>query len=97
MQVETRTKTRVAKDGPEVVLSITLIPRGSGNRAAVRRLAAAARVSDLAPHIKRLTVGATRLTIYFRASVQLMAAVVEFTKNAEKSADCEGQLPLFSV
>jgi PHD/YefM family antitoxin component YafN of YafNO toxin-antitoxin module len=96
-RVETRTKTRISPEGRAVVLMITLLPRGSGNRAAVRRLAAAAAASAMAPHIKRVVCGSTRLTLYLRASLGLMAAVLEVTKNAEKNRDCERQMPLFSV
>src|SRR4051794_24073114 len=98
MQVETRTKMRVSPTGPELILYITLLPRGSGNRAAVRRLGAAARRSEMAPHIKRMVCGATRLTIYLRSSLALMKTIMTWTdQELGKSKDVPGQMPLFGA
>lgn len=95
MQVDVRTKMRVSKTGPEVVFSITLLPRGSGNRAAVKRLGETAKKSAMGPHIKRMVCGSTRLTLYLRSSLALMKTIMEWTDEQVKIQDVPGQMSLF--
>lgn len=94
MQVELKTRTRITRDGePELILSWTILPRGSGNRRKVRELAAAVRQhQSIATHITKMTTGSTRLTIHFRASLELMRA---FWTIDQEARDVPGQLPLF--
>lgn len=94
MQIETRTILKPA-DGV-LVLSLTIHPRGSGNRAAVKRLAEAAKKSEIGPHIVRVICGSTRLTLHLKASISLMRAVNEISSRAASNRDVPGQLPLFA-
>ena len=98
MQVETKVRSRVNKLGEgEIILDITLLPRGSGNRSKVRKLGAEFRRNEtIRPHIKKVTCGATRLTVTMRASLGLAQAVMEIADRAKQTRDVDGQLPLFA-
>jgi len=98
VQVEVKTKAYVTRDGqPRVVMTLDLVPRGSGNRANARRIAAAARGHRImGPHITRVVVGASRVVLHMRASLGLLAAVNEVAREVEASRDVPGQLPLFA-
>lgn len=97
MQIEVKTKARITKSGdPEVVLTMTILPRGSGNRGTVRRLGQVAKNhAIMGPYVKRVICGSSRLTLHLRAGLGLMKAVLEITREVEGSRDVPGQLPLF--
>jgi hypothetical protein len=98
VQIEVKTKARLTRSGePEVVLTMTLLPRGSGNRGHVRRLGQVAKNHPImGPYVKRVICGSSRLTLHLRAGLGLMKAVLEITSEVEGKRDIPGQLPLFS-
>ena len=99
MQVEVKTISRVTRSGePELVMTFAFLPRGSGNRGNVRRFAKGLRSNPhMAPHIKRVVLGSSKVTVHFRASLALMKAVNDLTAEHEKTRDVPGQLPLFAT
>lgn len=99
MQIETKVRSRVSKKGePEVVLDVIFLPRGSGNRAKVRRLGEEFRKHEVVgPYVKRVVCGATRLTVSMRAGFGLMGAIMELSRQAKEKQDVPGQLPLFGA
>jgi hypothetical protein len=91
MQVEVTTKLKPGV----LVLDIALVPRGSGNRNAARRLAEGFRTNGkLAPHVLKVTAGTSRVLVHLRVSLELMRIVAEWPK---VEGDVPGQLPLFGV
>jgi hypothetical protein len=96
MQIETSTKTRINRDGEgEFWLTIRILPRGSGNRSKVRRLAAQAkRDPDMAPWIIRVVEGASSLSIVMKPGLGLIDAL---NRVSERTRDVPGQLPLFAT
>ncbi len=98
--MQTEVKTRIKKlrgGGTEVVMDLLLLPRGSGNRPMAKRLAAAFKAHPvLAPHVRSVKAGASKVTIHLTPSVALMKAIFEITENASRP-DVPGQLPLFGV
>src|SRR4051794_16083183 len=103
MQAQVTTKfkhlTSGVKGKAELVLDVALIPRGSGNRAAARRLAAQFKAeARLKPHLKRVVAGSSRVTIHFRLSGDLILALEEMKREHRermKAQDVPGQLSLF--
>lgn len=97
MQIETTTKSRLNRKGEaEMWLSITVLPRGSGNRSKVARLAAAARRDpDMSPWILRVIEGSSRLVVVLKPGWGLMAAINRMSERT-KQTDVPGQLPLFA-
>lgn len=95
MQIEVKTRSRLDDEGrPELILTWTWMPRGSGNRHRVQAVAEHLRKHpDFAPHILRLVVGSTRLVIHFRASMKL-AQIFWKMKPPAAIEDVPGQLPL---
>lgn len=96
-QVEVRTRT-VLKKGkdPEVLMAVNLLPRGSGNRTRARVLAKGFKDHPvLGPHILRISVGASRVNVYFRPSLQLWAEMSKMALAKSESQDVPGQLALF--
>jgi hypothetical protein len=80
----------------EILLEILLVPRGSGNRKWAVALGKAARVNpELAPHIRRVRVGSSKLWITLKPSASLMSSMMSWNKRRADSADVPGQLPLF--
>ena len=99
-QIEVRTRTRTTtRGGAEMVLQIILTPRGSGNRKLALGLAAAARKSELGPHIKRIRTGYSSVWIVLRPSLKLAKALFDIQARSLEAAssDVEGQIPLFGV
>jgi hypothetical protein len=91
MQVEVTTKLKPGI----LVLDIALVPRGSGNRNAARRLANEFRENEhLSPHVVKVTHGTSRVLVHLRSSVELMRIVAEWPR---PEPDVPGQLPLFGV
>ena len=96
MQFQATTKTRLNRKGePELWLSIHLLPRGSGNKSKVRRLAAQARRDpDMATWIIRVVEGSSSLVIVFKAGMGLIDVL---NRVSERTRDVPGQLPLFAT
>lgn len=95
MQIQTTTKSRLNRKGePEVWMSISILPRGSGNRNKVRRLAEAARRDpDMGPWILRVVEGSSKLVIILKPGMGLIGAL---NRVSQRNRDVEGQMPLFS-
>lgn len=94
MQVETKTRIKLARDGtPVVILDMLLLPRGSGNRNAARRLADAFRRDvRFKDHIRKISCGASRVTVHCRSSKAFLKMVLEMT---DEPKDVPGQLAMF--
>jgi hypothetical protein len=93
-RIETRTRIYVSKKGvPVVVLDILLLPRGSGNRAMAKALAAKARASTLGPHLLKVVTGASRVTLHMRSSLEFVRVIAEWP-GREGDTDVPGQLLL---
>src|SRR5689334_14523532 len=93
-QVEVKTRTRHdGRGGPEIIMQIILTPRGSGNRKLAQGLAAAARKSVLAPHIKRVRAGYSSAWVVMKPSAKLALDLLAW--KASTPQDVEGQMPLF--
>jgi hypothetical protein len=95
MKIQTSTKARVNRQGePEIWLTISLLPRGSGNRSKVAKLAEAARRDpDMSPWILRVVEGSSRLVVVLKPGFGLVGAL---NRVSERNRDVEGQLPLFA-
>jgi hypothetical protein len=98
-QIEVRTRMRpTARTGPELVMEMLLVPRGSGNRRFAQDLARAARQHPkLKPHIKRVRAGTSKVLVVFRPSMALTKIIFEWNRERIESetVDVEGQIPLF--
>jgi hypothetical protein len=108
-QIEVRTRTYVPKNtktkkrgrgewqDAELLLEIILTPRGSGNRKFAVGLAKAAKASpQLAPHIRRVKAGSSKVWIYLTPSFGLMKTIALWQSGvAQANEDVPGQLPLF--
>jgi hypothetical protein len=104
VQAQVTTKFRHLTSGvkgkPELILDVALIPRGSGNRAAARRLAKQFREEGrLKSHLKRVVAGSSRVTVHLRLSVDLLEALDEMKREHRErvTQDVPGQLSLFGV
>lgn len=99
MQIETKTRTRVNKQGErEVIMEIGLLPRGSGNRNKARGIAAwYANHPELKPHILSIKAGTSKVTVHFRPSLELMKLMMEYAQRQAMAKDVEGQMALFGV
>ena len=96
MQVEVKTQLKIQRDGtPLVILSVILLPRGSGNRNRARRLADAFRNHPrMKPHIREVICGASRVTVHMRSSLSLLREINALA-GAARAGDVPGQLALF--
>ena len=93
MRVEVTTKFKFSEG--IVIIDVALVPRGSGNRAAARRLAQSFRNHDrLKPHIVKVTCGSSRVLVHFRSSLELMSIIREIRLDREIQ-DVPGQLQMF--
>jgi hypothetical protein len=99
MEIEVKTRSRVTRLGvPEIIVQCTFLPRGSGNRYKARRLAELyKRSEELKPHIRRIVVGTSAVTVHMRASLSLMSAMDEFLARAREPKDVPGQLKMFGA
>lgn len=96
MQIKVTTRMRLKEEG--VVVDMILLPRGSGNRNAARRLRESfERNEQLRPHLLRVVSGTSRVTLHLKASVELMRVISEMRTAAEQARDVPGQLKLFQV
>lgn len=94
MQIEVATKLRL-KDNT-VIIDVKLLPRGSGNRNAARRLGESFRRNPhLKDHIKKIVIGTSRVTIHLISSVKLLAEIQRMIADNVAQRDDPGQLPLF--
>jgi hypothetical protein len=94
MQAEVTTKFKMTEG--VMVLDIKLVPRGSGNRAAAQRLGRGVRSHpDLGPHIKRVVVGTSRVTVHFLVTLEFLKIVRDL--KLEENRDVPGQLALFGL
>lgn len=93
MQIEVSTRGRLTrKNEPEIIVKMKILPRGGANRAKARRLGEQLRnMPELVDHLKRVVVGSSSVTIYFRASFDLAHVLANF-KPEKNDPD---QLPLF--
>lgn len=74
----TRLRDLTGKRDPVVVMTLTIVPRGSGNRQNVERLARAFKGHKiLGPHITRVIKGSTRLDLHIRPGMASAAAWLE--------------------
>ena len=91
MQVEVTTRFKPAEN--LVILDMALTPRGSGNRAAARRLAQSFRNhAELKPHIHHVTCGSSRVIVTLVNSLALMKIIATIKRG---TVDVPGQLALF--
>jgi len=80
----------------ELVIEIGLLPRGSGNRNLARSIANAAKHhAKLAPHVKRVRAGSSKVWVILRPSAALMRIMMEWHQDRLDEVDAPGQLPLF--
>lgn len=99
MQIEVKTRLKIARDGtPVVIMDVLLLPRGSGNRNRARRLGEAFRQHPkIKKHIRKIVVGASRITVHMRSSIALMRDINQISPELEATQDVEGQLKLFGA
>lgn len=96
-EVKVKTESIIRRGKASVLLRITLLPRGGGNRNRVRRLADQLREYPyLAPHITSIRLGASSLLVYLRPSTQLLIDMAEMEQEKRANRDAPGQLPLFA-
>lgn len=82
---------------PELIISMNLTPRGSGNRNKARQLANHLRTdTDLGPFIGKITTGASRVVLHLPITVEMNEAVERYlTRQKDQEVhDVPGQLPL---
>jgi hypothetical protein len=92
-------KTRIRSDGrhgPELILDLLLVPRGSGNRAFAAALAKTIRKHPkLSPHVRQVKAGSSRVMVSLTPSVGLMKTIALWSSSVQADEDVPGQLPLF--
>ena len=95
MQMDVRTRVQTTKrHGVEIVMTVALLPRGSGNRGKAARLAKQFKTDPvLGSHVLSAVAGASKVTVRLRPSLAL--AVIIATWPNKK--DVPGQLPLPGV
>ena len=95
-EVSTRFKLNERLRCGVFIFDIKLTPRGSGNRAAARRLAQQFRTHEkMKPHIVKVVCGTSRVTVHFINSLELMNLFRELrAEELERRAD-RSQLKLF--
>jgi hypothetical protein len=85
------------KRDPVIVVTMTMLPRGSGNRNKIRRLADAFKRDEiLAPHIAKIVVGTTSLHLHLPPTFACWSAINERLAVARDAAAAEvpGQMTL---
>ena len=97
VKIEVKTRSKIDEAGEvEMHLAFIYHPRGSGHRRRVREMAAYIRSRpELAPWLKRMIVGTSRLTMVFRPGFGLVKAL-DAVAAAGRTGDVPGQLPLFA-
>lgn len=95
--VDVKTQMRVAKDGVgEVIMRVTFLPRGSGNRYKARKLAEAfTKDKRMGPYVRKVQAGTTSVVVHVQACLGMMEAVNEISAEYRAAKDAEGQLALF--
>lgn len=98
-KIEMRMRVKNVFDKPEIIMDFILLPRGSGNRNKARRLGEVIRnhefIGKSSGHLRKVVVGATRVTAHFYATLAFRRAMKEMEKRAEEQRDVDGQLGLF--
>src|SRR5438309_3377044 len=90
-EVRTQLK-RDSKGTWVVVVDIIFVPRGSGNRNHARRLGEEFRSNaKLGPHVLKVVVGASKVRVYMRPSMDLMKVIAQWPTPVE---DVPGQMLL---
>ena len=91
----------LATKSPELVITINILPRGSGNRNKARELAEyMRRDSNLGPHIGKIVAGASRVTAHLPITRDMQKAIDAFLAERKQQQqedqlhDLPGQLPL---
>lgn len=83
-------------EDPTFILRINVLPRGSGNRNVVKRLAREARAeARLSPHILKMVEGASSLILHLRPSISLASAIMEISAEVKRAKADKDQLGLF--
>lgn len=96
LELRVRAVGGIGRRAPEVVVSLAIVPRGSGNRYKARRLADAfASDERMKRHLKRVVCGASRVTLHLRPSLALMEDINAICSEAKSSRDVRGQLVMF--
>ena len=98
-RVEVRTRQHQPSDGGplQLVMECHLLPRGGSNWKAANDLAQQFRQDKrLGPHVVRVEVGRSKVSVYFRVSLEMMRAIWHFPKVVPGSDD-PAQLPLFNL
>lgn len=95
MQAEVTTKFKMTES--VMVFDIKLLPRGSGNRAAAKRLAAQFKADPrLAAHILKVVVGSSRVTVHFNMTLELLSILRELKAEELRRRRDKSQLNLFA-
>ena len=96
--IEVKTKLRVLKTGPEVLVDLVFVPRGSGNRNKARQVAQILRVNPrFKPHVRKVVVGASRVTVHLIPTFDLLRDLEALKNQQTEAADVPGQLRLFAT
>jgi len=97
LQITTKIKNLSLKGRREavVVITMTMVPRGSGNRNKIRRLAEAFKRDEImSPHIAKVVVGTTSMHLHLVPSFACWSALNERVAMAKAAADIPGQMKL---
>jgi hypothetical protein len=92
VKVKTEVVFRKGEEDPLVLMKISLLPHGSGNRNLARRVGKAFQTDErFKDHVTRVKVGSSSVWVYFRASFEMMWTVWNI-QHAPK--DVPGQMAL---
>ncbi len=97
-KIELKTRIRTTgRHGPELILDLLLVPRGSGNRAFAAALAKSIREHPkLGHHVRQVTAGSSRVIVSLISSPGLMKTIWQWNKDrVDAQGDVPGQIPLF--
>jgi hypothetical protein len=97
-EIQIKTMTRIPRRGePEVVISMTWVPRGSGNRYKVRKMASYFKTHpELKRVVKRVVIGTTRLTVHVRPCLDFFEVLAKVQAEAKARRADVDQMKLFS-
>lgn len=74
----------------------TVLPKGSGNARTCKRFAKLLRKDPyMGPHIKRMVVRTSSVTVYLEPTVDLLASIIKAAE--DEVIDVPGQMGLFSA
>lgn len=97
VEVRTRTFWPKGEQSPLLLMEVHLLPRGGGNWKAARELADEFKNDpNLGPHVVRLVAGKSKVSVYFRPSLDLMRAVWHWPNPVPGTTDDPAQLKLFA-